>query len=309
MNRRSFLTTTGVGALAGLTGCLGGSDDGSPSGPGTEPTGPATDEPTATDQPTESSGAPFEHPGTLDQTFATNGDYPEDDNPADGYPPAFEDPPEAPDADPSSFETTEENGETVRLAPVDVVIDWYYRGDARFVDARGLRQYQTAHIYGAVFSRAQGDSTGGGIDDWSTDDRVITYCGCPHHLSSLRAAGLQKAGFTDVYAIDEGFVGREDSWEANEYPMAGMGFVEGAQASISEWQIAGSVEPRFAGEYVWAAADRQYEAAPVAGDGRYDLHVRLVDADAETPIELRLPDGETRTAPLGELATQVDGRA
>lgn len=304
MNRRSFLTTTGVGALAGLTGCLGGSDDGSPSGPGTEPTGPATDEPTATDQPTESSGAPFEHPGTLDQTFATNGDYPEDDNPADGYPPAFEDPPEAPDADPSSFETTEENGETVRLAPVDVVIDWYYRGDARFVDARGLRQYQTAHIYGAVFSRAQGDSTGGGIDDWSTDDRVITYCGCPHHLSSLRAAGLQKAGFSEVYAIDEGFY----EWSDRGNPMAGTAFRSETAADVETWNLEGATDPSHAGAYAWASAGRQYEAAPIDDDGRFSLTLHFSEVTAETSVEVSTPEFSVTQA-LGELADgPVEGR-
>lgn len=276
MKRRSFLAATGVGVLAGLAGCSGDS----------------------TGQDGGSSGAPFAHAGTLEESFTTNGDFPSDEDPADGYPPEFSDPPASPDADPSSFETLDVNGETVRLAPIDVVRAWYRRGEARMVDGRGVDSYVEAHVYGAVNSTFQQGSTGGGIDGWTQDDRVVTYCTCPHHISTVRAAGLQKAGFSNVFAIDEGF----GPWLENGYPMAGRSFASSSQSQMSEWTISGIVPASYADETVRAAIDRQYEAGPIADDGSFELHFLAWNVDESTPVELSTPV-DTVTRSLGDLAT------
>jgi len=272
MKRRAVLGSLAAAVAGGLAGCSGTTGGG---------------EPTTTEQP-----APFEHVGTIDASFVTNGEYPTDDDPADGYPPAFPDPPAAPDADPSGFETIEANGESVRLAPIDVVEDWYRRGEARFVDARGIAQYERAHVYGAVASPAQQGSTGSGIPGWPTDERVITYCGCPHHLSSIRAAGLQKSGYTNVYALDEGF----NAWGDREYPMAGVS----EETTVSEWTLEG-VDPDGTGSYAWVSGERQYEAAPIRADGTYTLHATFSDAGADTEVEVSTPSYTVRGT-LGELA-------
>ena len=285
MKRRRALRLAGAGLIGGLAGCLGGSDG----------TG---------DTPSQAT-APFEHPGTLDTAFATNGAFPTDDDPADGYPPAFSDPPAAPDVDAGSFETIDVNGETVSLAPIDVVIRWYHRGEARFVDARGLDQYEVAHVYGAVLSTAQADSAGGAIAGWDPTDRVITYCGCPHHLSSIRAAGLQKAGFERVYALDEGFL----AWARDRgYPMAGTQWVGEGETVQAAWTVDGSVDPAHAGEYAWAIAGERYEAAPIDDEGRYAIHVGFPDVTERTRVTIRTP-AYTVTRPLGELAAGSVNRA
>lgn len=282
MRRRDFLIVTGTGIASSFAGCSG-------------LTGSQED-----DDVSSSGSAPFEHRGTIDETFTTNGDYPSDDNPADGIPPTFENPPEKPDVDESSLETIDVNGESVKLAPIDTVEKWYRRSEARFVDARGLTQYKRSHIYGSVLSTAQKESDGGGIEGWSKDDRVVTYCGCPHHLSSLRAAGLQKAGFSRVYAIDEGF----GEWIERKYPMGGTEFESGTRNDISEWTIQGSLDARYAGEYAWAAVDRQYEAAPILEDGSFTLTLKFSDVTSETPVRVSTPAFEI-TRPLGELASDV----
>lgn len=285
---------------------MGDSETDGTGGPG-ETTTTTTGTTTSTDS-SSSNDAPFEHEGTLDASFATNGEFPTDENPADGRPPDFAEVPPEPDVDPSTFETIQVNGETVRLAPAEVVVDWYRRGEVRVADARGMRSYRRRHVYGAVLSPAQGDSAGGGIPDWPTGDRVVTYCGCPHHLSSIRAAGLQKAGYTDVFAIDEGFIGRDDSWNAKRYPMSGTEFEGTTQASVSEWTITGTVDPTYAGEYVWATAVGESEAAPIAPDGSYELHLRAAGADEDTTVEMRTPAGTSHQS-LGDVATATPSTA
>ena len=272
MDRREFLATLGAASTVAVAGC-------------------------SSDDAGETGGAPFEHPGSIDETMVANGDYPDDGDPTDGRPPAFPDPPESPGVDPDALETLTANDEAVRLLPIESARAWYLRAEARFVDARGLRQYTRSHLYGSVLSPAQQGSTAGGIDGWPTDARIVAYCGCPHHLSSLRAAGLQKAGYEDVYVIDEGF--RE--WSDHGYPMAGTAFGESDDAALSEWRIDGEVAAEYAGEYAWASVDRQYEAAPIGDDGRFSIHLRFAGVDADTEVRVSTP-AFTRTRPLGELA-------
>ncbi|WP_430504398.1 rhodanese-like domain-containing protein [Haloparvum sp. PAK95] len=293
MKRRPFLAAAATGLAGAVAGCSGSSstDSGDTTPTATDASGSSTS--------TESSGneAPFEHTGTLDASFVANGDYPADENPADGFPPEFPDPPAAPDVDESEFDTVGANGEAITLVPIDVAEKWFYRSEARFVDARGVPQYEHAHVYGSVLSTAQRESDGGGIDGWDKSDRVVTYCGCPHHLSSLRAAGLKKAGFENVYAIDEGF----GEWSARGNPMSGTSFGDGDQESISEWVLEGSVGASYAGEYVWAEAARQYEAAPIRADGSFEVTLKFSGVTEETPVSVSTPAFAT-TAPLGELA-------
>lgn len=298
MQRRRALSVLGAALLGSLAGCSGGD------GPGTEAGASSGSSPTENGAPTttvEPNPAPFDHPGTLETTFAKNGDYPADADPADGYPPAYEQAPPAPQSDPSSFDTVEVNGETVRLAPIDVVHAWYRRGEARFADARGIGQYERAHVYGAVFSSAQRGSTGGGIDDWPTGDRIVTYCGCPHHLSSIRAAGLQKAGHSSVFALDDGFVGQETSWFEQEYPMAGTHWMDDDPTERADVTLEGRTDPASGGEYAWALADRQSEAVPIEASGRFAIHVGFTGVTERTPITVRTPEYVVEST-LGELS-------
>lgn len=269
MKRRAFLGAGATALSASLAGCfgLGGS-----------------------------SSAPVNHPGNLDTTFTANADLPADENHADGFPPEYGNP-ESMTVDESRFRSLQRNGETVKLVPTDVVRHWHQTGEARFVDARGLDQYRSSHIYGAVNSPAQRGSTGGGISGWSEDDRVLCYCGCPHHLSSVRAAGLQKAGFSNVYVFDQGFF----EWRDRGLPMRGTTFAD-RQARVVEGEVAAA----YAGEYAWAEAvdGDQREAAPIGEDGSFELHIRFAEMTDDMRVRVTTPEFEV-TGPLGDLTAGV----
>ena len=267
MRRRAFLGAGATALAAGLAGCsaFGGGGSGSTS---------------------------FDHPGTLDQEFVANADLPADDDPADGYAQPYGDP-EQVTVDESRFRSTKTNGETVTLVPIDIIQYWHQTANARFVDARGLDQYTASHIYGSVLSPATRNSNGGSIQDWDTDDRIVCYCGCPHHLSSLRAAGLQKAGYENVYVFDEGFY----EWRDQKLPMRGQNF-QNRQARV----VAGEVAAQYAGDYAWAETTDtgQLEAAPIRDDGSFELHLRFAGMTEEMPIHVQTPEFEV-TRPLAEL--------
>ncbi len=212
MNRRDFLAVTAV-SVAGLSGCLNRS-----SGSGSD-----------------SAQYPM----------------PEDGN-VDGYPPKFDKVPKKKRFDPSTFDIKKvdvKNGHTekVKLVPIDIAYNWYKRREARFADARGVKQYETSHIYGAVLSSAPG-ITGAPkrdpVTNWPKDDRVVCYCGCPHHLSSIRAAALMDNGYSDVYVIDEGFW----EWHSRDYPIRG----NHTSYNPTGYIIEGVTDPKFAGKTAWA---------------------------------------------------------
>ncbi|WP_121821519.1 rhodanese-like domain-containing protein [Halostella salina] len=276
MNRRTYLAS--VAATAALAGCLGsnGSGDG-------------TTERTAT----ETSGGPAT--GTATADYDTNGEFPPDEDPTDGYPPEFDEVPDEREVDTSSFGTVDRDGVEVPLAPIDVANYWYRRGEARMVDARGRKQYDTSHVYGAVLSPAgRGGTDGDPVVEWPEGDRIVCYCGCPHHLSSIRAASLIDGGYEEVYVIDEGFW----EWHGRDYAMAGTNLSETPFGHV----VSGQADARFAGETAWARHEPtgQREATTIGDDGRFSMTLRFVDVDRDSPIRVETP-GYAVEAPLGRL--------
>ncbi|AGN00832.1 hypothetical protein L593_04405 [Salinarchaeum sp. Harcht-Bsk1] len=206
---------------------------------------------------------------------------------------------EAPDVDPSTFERLEVRGQQVPLVPIDVAYPWYLRQETRIVDARSLTAYERSHVAGAVLSPApMGYRNDDPTSDWPNADRIVTYCTCPHHLSSSRAAGLLEQGFENVYALDEGF----GPWYDRGYPVASANEV---QQTIGEARaITGRVDSAYAGEFVRLRHEPtgQREPAEIAADGRFEVTFRFVDVDADSVLTLETP-AWTRTATLAELTS------
>lgn len=218
---------------------------------------------------------------------------------ADGYAPESVESPEPMDVDTDSFRRIEVEGEQVPLAPVEVTYNWYARREARFADARGQGQYDSSRIAGAAWSppppQTRDDDP---VDSWPEDDRIVCYCGCPHHLSSMRASALISAGYEDVYVIDEGF----HEWSARDYPVAGSEVDEQTSARV----IRGRSDAAYAGETVYAAhvPTDQREAAFVGDDGSYELTLHFRDITADSEIRIEAPD-YTVVASLADLTDDV----
>jgi rhodanese-related sulfurtransferase len=266
MRRRTFLTAGAV-SLSAVAGCLGGGNDSNgSSGDG--------------------------NPGNLDLS-ATDSDR-------DGVPPEFDEVPGEREIDVSSFGVTEEDGVEVPLAPIDVAHYWYKRREARFVDARSEDAYGKSHVYGAVSSPASsGMNSSSGDDpvaDWPKDDRIVAYCGCPHHLSSMRASTLIQNGYENVLVIDEGFW----EWHDRGYPMAGSN-VDGTP---EKWVISGETDAAYAGNDAWARhrPSGQMEATDIADGGTYELHLNFHEVGPNSVVEVETP-GYTIEGKLKNLAS------
>lgn len=218
-----------------------------------------------------------------------------EDSTPDGYAPDSVEEPEPIDVDTDSFERIEVEGQQVPLAPVEVAYNWYGRRKARFADARGEGQYERARITGAAWSPASGNRANDPTEEWPTGDHIVCYCGCPHHLSSIRAAALIASGYEEVYVIDEGFF----EWADRGYPISGS-------EVKNSYVVRGRSDAAYAGEAVYARHEPtdQREAAFVGDDGRYELTLHFAAMTEQSEIVLEAPE-YTLEAPLAELTEGV----
>lgn len=269
MKRRRVLASLGGAVGLGLAGCLGSSNSGS-----------TTETSTGAGAGAGAGGQTATESGTQESTVA------------DGYPPqsAIGEKPSQPAVDPSTFDTVTSRGTEVPLVPIDVAYDWYRRREARFADARGSYSYDAAHVLGAVLSPApNGQDRSDPITAWPKSDRIVTYCGCPHHLSSMRAGTLINAGYENVYALDEGF----SEWFQREYPMAGEKVSQRQNLSQQPGVhvIQGRTPRSDAGEAAWARHEPtgQREAGPIAIDGSYELKLKFWDVTPESVVTVKTP--------------------
>lgn len=297
MQRRKLLGIAGGLTTGWLGGCLG-LDPGASGEP--EPSATAT----ATSQKT------FE---PVDGGPRNGDDLPKDDDPSDGYPPTFDPPPPErhvdPDrfatmtVDPESFSANDSDGVVVPLVPIDVAFYWYWSQSARFADARARGGFENSHIFGAVSSPAPAGGEGEDpVAGWPLDASIVCYCGCPHHLSGMRAASLIEQGYERVYVIDEGFW----EWQDRGYPLAGDDVENRPALRV----IDGLADQRHAGATAWAfhRPTEQVEAGPIDTDGRYRLGLRFADVSPDSVVTVETPD-YTVSAPLRELtADLVTGR-
>lgn len=207
----------------------------------------------------------------------------------------------APDVDADALQTYTRTPEAVPLLPNDAAYDWYRRRDARFVDARGLGQYRSSHVAGAVHSPApDGYEQDDPVDTWPEAERIVTYCACPTGLSTARASSLIADGHEAVFALEDGFT----PWVQNGYPIASS---NGGEAVLGEAHtVRGTVDPAHAGERVWVrhGPPRQLEPGEIAEDGSFAVTIRFADVGPESPLTVETP-AWTETAPLAEWTDET----
>ena len=224
-----------------------------------------------------------------------NNKYEPDLDPFDGYPPLPTQIPPQQIFDPTTFDVAKVNSQTIPLAPLKTVYNWHQRGEARFVDSRSQTQYERSHILGSILSPApSGIGSSDPTSDWPKNDRIVTYCGCPLHLSTLRAASLLNSGFTNVYVLQDGFW----EWHDRRYPLAGNDL----NLAPKIWIIHGKTDPSLSGKTVWIRElqSGQVEATPIQSNGEFKSDIRFSNISLKTPISIEAPH-RTIVSPLSSL--------
>ena len=142
-------------------------------------------------------------------------------------------------------------------------------------DVRSKPSFEKSHIetshsmpYGKTDDKMLANTSG-----LSLNSDIITYCGCPRHLSSLSAKDLTDRGYTNVKVLYEGFW----HWKDSGYPTV----VSDATAQLTKLQFAGSIAssniPVGGVDIFLKHPSGQLEAAKTDLKGEFQIEFNLYD--------------------------------
>lgn len=184
------------------------------------------------------------------------------------------------------YPTEKTDGVEVPLVPIEDAYEWHQDG-ILFADARSQAAYDRSHVADATHSPApDGQQPDDPVEALPESTRVVTYCGCPHHLSTMRAASLIEEGYVHTYALDEGF----RPWQQGDYPVEG----DDAGSIPDSFSIEGRTDPSLEGDRAWVRHDPtgQREATYVEADGTFSMDVHFHEVGPETNVRLTTPAAE-----------------
>ena len=170
-------------------------------------------------------------------------------------------------------------------------------------DVRSEHSYQKSHIRTALsmpYNQTDDDRLAS-VEGLGQDSLIITYCGCPRHLSGLAAKDLGERGYTNVQVLYEGYW----HWVDNGYPV-----VDNESTALSTLQFEGKVtrvDRPVAGETIFLKHQRtgQLEATSLDEDGAFAVDFHLYDYQAEDEFAVIL--SALNHAPMGTISASRNG--
>ncbi len=170
-------------------------------------------------------------------------------------------------------------------------------------DVRSNTSFEVSHIktslnmpYGQTTDELLSAVTG--LNKYS---EIVTYCGCPRHLSSLSAKDLTDSGYENVKVLYEGYW----HWKDSGYPVAGSE----ETASLTHLKFEGSLtqsETPSMGVDVFLKhpGSGQMEAARTNKEGQFSFDFHLYNYDATDLFEVILSN--IHSAPVQLASAQLN---
>jgi len=159
-------------------------------------------------------------------------------------------------------------------------------------DVRNKESYDESHIKTALNKPIP--ITADSVRGIPQKARVVTYCGCPHHLSSIAAEQLTKLGYKDVHVLNEGFW----YWKDHKYPMQ---VASASTSTLSEIKVEGVLAKQDkpvsnVDIYLKHESSGQLEATRTDAKGGYKMNFHLYNyknndkfkfyvGDLKTPVQ------------------------
>lgn len=156
-------------------------------------------------------------------------------------------------------------------------------------DVRSKASFAQSHIQFALhvpYGKTSEDDLSQ-INGLRKDSEIVTYCGCPRHLSSLAAKHLTDLGYSNVKVLYDGFW----VWRDSGYP------------TVTAQQSADTTELRFRGQlagetkqvantdlFVRHTKTGQLEAARTNIKGEFEFEFHLYDYESSDHFEFIVAD-------------------
>lgn len=165
------------------------------------------------------------------------------------------------------------------------------------VDVRSRPEFNAEHIQGAISFPFKSVQMGGEYP-FRKDNKLLLYCGCPHHLSGMSADILKTKGYTDIHVIDEGYWG----WKAQGLPIFRDPNAP-AQVSLSvtgKVQSAGQAKA-FKNIFLLHPASGQLEATRTDAEGRFAMHLHFGGVTPQDQVVIQMDERTLRQLSLAEV--------
>lgn len=163
-------------------------------------------------------------------------------------------------------------------------------------DVRNKESYMESHIT-TSYSKPLPITTDM-VTQFPKNSKIVTYCGCPHHLSTMGAEQLTNLGYKDVHVLNEGFW----FWKDNKYPIE---IDPNSKSKISELSVEGLLlkngQPvSKANIYIKHEKSGQLEATSTDSKGYYKMNLRLYNYKDNDQFKFYVED---LTKPVQDFST------
>ena len=169
-------------------------------------------------------------------------------------------------------------------------------------DVRAKASYAESHIFSAL-STPYGETDQVDLDEitgLTHNSEIVTYCGCPRHLSTLMAKHLESLGYENVKVLYEGYW----HWKDNNHPIA-----EGVVATRTSLRFEGKIidsngliEPR--NVFIRNNRNGQLEAALSDTKGQFATDFEVLNFKSTDTFSIYVNSLENIT--IAELSAQPD---
>lgn len=163
-------------------------------------------------------------------------------------------------------------------------------------DVRGQISYDESHIKGSLSKPIP--ITPALMMGIPKEAKIVTYCGCPHHLSSIAAEQITGMGYKDVHVLDEGFW----YWKDHKYPLEET---KGAKSKVSQLTVSGVLmkdgQPVVGKDiYLKHMKTGQLEATKTDDKGAYKMTSHIYNYQSKDDFKFYVED---LTKPVQDFST------
>lgn len=175
---------------------------------------------------------------------------------------------------------------------------------AVFVDVRSRPEYNAEHIQGALSYPYQLIKMTEKYP-FEKKQKLILYCGCPHHLSGLSADILKMRGYQDVHVIDEGYFG----WKAQGFPvMVNPQAPEKISMNVEGKVMLGKLPAVYRDIFLLHPESGQLEATRTDAQGNFRMALHFGGVTPDDKVVFQMFERDLKTLRLSDLkqAVQLD---
>jgi len=158
-------------------------------------------------------------------------------------------------------------------------------------DVRSSASFEKSHIQSALWvpygNTEESDLMK--ITSLGKDSEIVTYCGCPHHLSTLQAKYLKDLGYSNVKVLYDGFW----VWKDSGFPTFYTETTQTTMLKFSGKLLSADNSANQTDVFLRHIKSGQLEAARSTVDGTFSFDFHIYDYQPDDKFELMITKLDT----------------